>query len=205
MAELRRDEMPARRFLDLIRRHFWSIALGVWFLGLSFVAAGMLARHTVALPGFSDRGGAPLAALRTRPDQGRWLAIHALYAECGCSLLITDHLLHSERPAGWTEIVLWTGEGAPNPELERHGFRVQLVSREQLARYGIESVPSLIALDPTDGVRYAGGYTQRAPGLEPEDLRILEESRLSPVAALPVFGCAISERLRHALALLPTL
>jgi hypothetical protein len=165
----------------------------------------MLARHTVALPGFTDPGGAGLAALRTPADRGRWLAVHALYAECGCSRLITDHLLRSERPAGWTEIVLWTGDGAPDPALERRGFRVQRVSREQLARYGVESVPSLIAVDPDDGVRYAGGYTRRAPGLEPEDLRILEASRSSPVVALPVFGCAISERLRRALARMPTL
>jgi hypothetical protein len=175
-----------------------------WFAGLSLLAAGLLARHVVALPGVTGPA-ATLGSLRGPADEGRWLAVHVLYAECSCSRLITDHLVHSTRPAGWSEIILWTGEGPPDPELARHGFRVQRATREELARYGVESVPSLVALDPGNSVRYAGGYTQRAPGLDPEDLRILEQARTSPVAALPVFGCAISERLRRALALLPAL
>jgi hypothetical protein len=193
--------------VQALRRHGWTVALGAWFVGLSLLAAGMLARHTVALPSVTDRAGPALGTLRSPDERGRWLSVHALYAECSCSRLISAHLLRSDRPAGYSEIVLWAGDGDPDPELARHGFRVVRVSRDALARYGIESVPTLVALDPDDHVRYAGGYTPRAPGLDPEDGRILAEaraSRASPRAPLPVFGCAISERLRRALALLPT-
>lgn len=168
------------------------------------LGAGLLAKHVVALPAPSDdtRLAASLRALRRDGSPG-WLAVHVLYAECRCSQRVVSHLTSTPRPAGWHEVVLWVGEAAPDPALSRQ-FDVRRLSQEQLARLGVESAPLLVVLDPGDRATYVGGYTDRKQGPELRDLQIFEAAeRHAAALALPVFGCAVSERLKRALSALP--
>jgi len=188
-----------------VGRHAWSAALGAWFLLILGIGAGLLARHLVALPAAeADRAGPAIAAMRTPAEQGCWLAVHVLYAECRCLQRIASHLVSTARPEAWSELVLWTGEAPPDPELQRHGFRVERTTREALALGGIESAPMLLALDPENHVRYAGGYTERKQGPVVEDRMLLERARAGAIPGLPVLGCAVSERLRVAMSSLPS-
>lgn len=168
------------------------------------VGAGLLAKHVVALPAPSkdDRLAHSLGELR-RAGSSRWLAVHVLYAECRCSQRLVAHLTSTARPRGWQEVVLWVGEAAPDPALERK-FDVRRSSQEELARFGVESAPLLVALDPEGHASYVGGYTDRKQGPDIRDLRILADAEhRSTISALPIFGCAVSERLKRALAALP--
>jgi hypothetical protein len=189
------------------RRRLGGLALTAWFVATLGLGAGLLARHAVALPALTapDRVGATLGALRRPEDRGRFLAVHVLYAACRCSQRIVDHLVTTARPAGWSELVLWVGDEAPSPELSRRGFTVQRLTRAELSRHGVEAAPLLVAIDPEDHVRYQGGYTERKQGPVIADLRILEAARDATAAAsLPVFGCAVSDRLQRALTRLPS-
>jgi hypothetical protein len=193
---------------SLTTQRLGAIAVGAWFAGSLLLGAGLLARHVVALPAPASTPllGASLASLRSPRDGGRWMAVHVLYAECRCSLRIVEHLVQTERPAGWSEIVLWVGVSPPEDTLAQHGFDVRRITREVLSSYGIEAAPLLVALDPADHVRYSGGYTDRKQGPVIDDLRLLAEARGDgSIAALPVFGCAVSDRLQQGLAALPTL
>lgn len=130
--------------------------------------------------------------------------MHVLYSECRCSQRITAHLLSTPRPAGWHEVVLWVGSELPNPELERH-FDVRRVQQAELSRLGIDAAPLLVAIDSSNHIRYSGGYTNRKQGAVIADLTILESARReSRIAALPLFGCAVSERLKRYLGALPS-
>jgi len=169
------------------------------------LGAGLLAKHVVALPApvNNEKLSTSLSAFRSSNAQGEWLAVHVLYSECRCSQRIVLHLISTLRPAGLEEVVLWVGKGAPDPALDR-GYRVKRLSSVELARLGVEAAPLLVVLDPENHVRYAGGYTDRKQGPVIEDLRILAEARhASMLASLPVFGCAVSDRLKRALATLP--
>lgn len=136
-------------------------------------------------------------ALRTPEQRARWVAVHVLYSGCRCSQRVADHLATSQRPSDWSEIVLWVGDDAPPPELAAR-FDVRRVSAEDLATFGIEAAPSMMVLDPGGDVVYAGGYTDRKQGPVIEDRRILEDARRGRVSApLPVFGCAVSNRLQQ--------
>ena len=181
-------------------------ALCAWFSILLVLGAGLLARHLIALPGPSKENALPgyVQALRGPDESGRWLAVHVLYAECRCSQRIVDHLTTTERPGGWSEIVLWVGDAAPPPELVAR-FRVRRVDEAELAGGDIEGAPLLVAADPWGSIRYAGGYTTRKQGPAIEDLALLTAARRTPLSSsLPVFGCAVSERLKAHLAKLPT-
>jgi len=188
------------------RNQLAAVALGGWFAAVSLLGAGLLARHVVALPApASDEGLArSLRQFRGADGPQTWLAVHVLYAECRCSQRIATHLLATQRPAGWHEVVLWVGNATPSPQLERH-FDVRRIEREELSRLGIEAAPLLVALDSNDRVRYSGGYSNRKQGSVVADLTILESARREAhVAALPLFGCAVGDRLKRYFGALPS-
>jgi hypothetical protein len=183
-------------------------ALGAWFILMLGVGAALLAKHIVAFrtPAPTAAMGATLGTLRRAPDQGKWFALHVLYAGCRCSERVVDHLTSTKRPTDWAEAVLWVGSDLPPAALEQHGFAIKRLTTAELPLYGIEAAPTLVALDPANSVLYLGGYTERKQGPDIDDLRILADARASKtLAALPVFGCAVSNRLRRAVSLLPVL
>ncbi len=174
-----------------------------WFAAMVTLGAGLLARHVLALPGPSGTRLAPgLSSLR-RADQRGWLAVHVLYASCRCSQRIAAHLAGTNRPEGVSEIVLWAGDDPP-PAALAAAFDVRRVSEAGLAELGVEAAPLLAVVAPSGEVRYAGGYTTRKQGPEVEDLAIIASARRAErLAALPVFGCAVSTRLQEQLSRLP--
>jgi hypothetical protein len=193
--------------LAWVGSHLGRIALTAWFGVMLALGAGLMAKHVVALPApaNAEKLAASLSAIRRPETRGSWLAVHVLYADCRCSQRVVEHLVTTERPHDWSEAVVWVGTDAPSTDLQKR-FDIRRMSAEDLARFGIEAAPMLIALDPADHIRYAGGYSERKQGPVIDDLRILEDARHPEVlASLPVFGCAVSQRLRRQLAVLPTL
>lgn len=169
------------------------------------LGAGLLAKHVVALPApdKNPRLSRALTPLR-HAGEARWLAVHVLYAECRCSQRVVAHLSSTRRPRGWQEVVLWVGAPAPDPALAG-AFDVRRATQAELLRFGIESAPLLVVLDPNDRAVYVGGYTDRKQGPVIRDLEILADAeRRSELTSLPVFGCAVSDRLKRALSVLPT-
>ena len=181
------------------------VAVTLWFGTMLVLGAGLLAKHVVALPAPANREGLSksLSVLRVARARAPWLAVHVLYAECRCSQRIVAHLISTKRPAGWEEVVLWVGNGDPDPALER-AYRVKRLTSAELAQLGVDAAPLLVILGPRNQTLYAGGYTDRKQGPVIEDLRILADAqRASAPAALPVFGCAVTDRLKRALSILP--
>jgi hypothetical protein len=182
-------------------------AVTVWFGAMLAVGAALLAKHVIALPAPAkdQKLAASLSALRLPDEQGKWLAFHVLYSECRCSQRVVAHLLATTRPLGWAEVVLWVGNQASDPALDQH-YRVNRRTSTELARLGIDAAPLLVVLDPQGGLRYVGGYSDRKQGPVLDDLRILAQAqRPGVLASFPVFGCAVTERLKEQLAIIPGL
>jgi hypothetical protein len=174
----------------------------IWFCATVVLMAALAVGHQFSLAAL-DRGGARLSAGFTEilPDASGWTAIHVLYGGCRCSQRIVDHLLASPRPADLHELVMLVGadrDQAIAGGLAARGFSVAWLSPDQLAsRFGIEGAPTFALVDPTRTVRYLGGYTLRQQGPDIRDLAIVRAIRAGDdVADLPVFGCAVSRRLR---------
>ena len=199
--------MLAPLSLMIESRRSGQALLVAWFIAMLALGAGLMGKHLIALraPAPDARLGAALAALRRPEDKGRFFAVHVLSGECRCSQRVAEYLASTARPRGYAELVLWVGDEPPPATLAEHGFTVRRVTVADLDAYGVESAPMLIALRPSNEVRYAGGYTTRKQGPVIEDLAILEAARdqLS-VASLPVFGCAVGERLKRELSPLPS-
>lgn len=177
--------------------------LALWFCGILVLMAGLAIGHWFSLAPL-DRGNSRLAAGLAEllpAGRGRWASIHVLYAECRCSQRIFEHLRASDRPRDLHEIVLLVGDDrdrAIATRLAERGFEVVSIAAETLAaRFGIEGAPTFVLIDPERTVRYIGGYTLRQQGPDIRDLAIVREIRHGDdVADLPVFGCAVSQRLK---------
>jgi hypothetical protein len=176
----------------------------VWALALFLVTSSLATAHWYALPR-PDHGDPRLRQLLATPRasaDGRWLAVHTLYAHCRCSQRIVEHLLRRGALADVTERVVMVGRGdAMEAALRDAGFGLSSIPVGELKkRYGVTSVPLLIVADPSERVRYAAGYTTRQQGPDVRDVSIIRELMSDHEASeLPVFGCALSRALQRTL------
>jgi hypothetical protein len=136
--------------------------LAVWASSLTVVGACLMVNHWVPLPGpeFSE---VVLDGNLINDVDGRWTALHFLYADCACSRRVLEHVLTQPTRTDVRErIVLIGGDAELAARAEGRGFAVDQVSPEQLkAKYRIEAAPLLVVVDPHGQVRYSGGYTTR--------------------------------------------
>jgi hypothetical protein len=194
--------------MSITGRRWCSLgAFWIW-AAILFVAGTSLAAAHFALPKPDAKNQAlahALSSLRSQSDEQKWLAVHVLYAQCRCSRNILEHLAASRRPAAFSEKVLIVGERPElNPLLRRMSDRGMDVRRTTVAelqsKFHVEAAPLLLVVDPRGNVRYSGGYTERKQGPDVRDAEIMTRlAREQTVAELPLFGCAVSEKLRKLL------
>ena len=174
-----------------------------WVLGFVVVGAYLLAPHLLTLP--SSDAAASVTRRFTAPrlpgERGRWLLVHVLDEDCACSLRVLDHLLTTPRPVDVVERVVLIARSGNAPRVAairaRH-FDLDVVTPEQLGeRYHLEAAPLLVVVDPSDTVRYLGGYTTRKQASDVRDVAIAAAVvRGERVTPLPTFGCAVGASLR---------
>lgn len=189
----------------MITRRLGQLLFWAWIPAASIVGASLMSAHWTTLPtpaADDDRLVGALAELRSADERDDWMVVHVLYAACSCSGRVVDHLLADPRPAGLAEKILWVGSV---PELDARVQAgpmpvVRLEPEELGERFAIEGAPLLLVVDPFGVVRYHGGYTDRKQSLAIHDVEIIERLRgRDDVATLPLFGCAVSDRLRDLL------
>ena len=173
----------------------------LWFLAVAVLLAALAIGHWFVLP-HPDKRDEKLTAGVAELVRGApgWAAVHVLYSECRCSQRIVDHLLSSARPSDVHETVVLVGDDAALlSRLAARGYHVVPTQPTELTeRYGIEGVPLLIVADPQRSIRYVGGYTRRLQGPDISDLSIIRDLRSGATPEdLPVFGCAVSQRLKR--------
>lgn len=183
-------------FLQQIGR---SILIPTWAVGMSLMVASLMASHWVVLPRPSE--GTVLSAgseLNLRAINQPWMALHILYGDCPCSRRVLKELLRRTPLPEVTERIVFIGrDDAMKAEAQRKGFQTDQVTPEQLrVRYGIESAPLLVVVDGSGTIHYSGGYTSRKQGYAIQDvLKIDNAISGKDQTSLPVYGCAVSERL----------
>jgi hypothetical protein len=185
-------------------RTLGRVGLSAWFLAMLAVCGTLLGRHLIALPRPANDAALAQAVslLRGSDGAGRWMTVHVLYADCPCSKLVAEHVLAGVRPDGVIERVLLIGHDADlEGRFRAMGLPVATVSEDEAAtRFHVVAAPTFVVVAPDGTVRYVGGYTARKQGPSPQDLTILASERAGrDVAPLPIFGCAVSARLRHSL------
>jgi hypothetical protein len=189
--------MKAMRFQWLVHT-----CLGSWAVLMVIIGASLMVNHWVPLPRpelEQSVGKTSLAGLQTVDAENRWVAIHFLYADCPCSRRVLDHLLEQPPRMDVSELVVLIGDAEELAlKAEAQGYAVDAVAPEELlAKYGVEAAPLLMVFDTTGQQRYVGGYTSRKQLLNIQDRVILEKLQSGQeVEPLPLFGCAVSARLK---------
>jgi hypothetical protein len=176
--------------------------LAVWACLMIVIGSSLMVGHWVPLPrpAVDDAAwSANLADIRTDEASGRWAVLHFLYAECPCSRRVLEHVIEQPPRDGVAErIILIGSDTALSARAERQGYEVDSVSPDELkSKYGVEAAPLLVVSDPDGTPRYAGGYTSRKQGPDFQDRHIIADLMAGhEVEPLPLYGCAVSQRLQ---------
>lgn len=168
----------------------------IWGSFLTCAMATLMAGHWVSLP--HPEKGTSLNGYRGQSVESVNV-FHFLYGDCGCSRRILKQLLKRDVVEGVSErIVLIGNDDAAESLATQKGFAVsRLTPAELKQQYEVESAPLLIITDNTGTIRYSGGYTSRKQGLDNQDLRIIQSILDGEqYSELPVYGCAVSKRLK---------
>lgn len=174
-------------------------ALAAWVLSLSGFGGWALSRHLPAMPlpdAADPRLGAAVAALS--PGDGRPLAMHVIYGECPCSRRVLDAVLSRDADPAIAEALILVGpDPAAAARATARGLTVRVVPPSRLAaEIGVEAAPALVVADADGRVLTVSGYTDRKQGPRIEDRALIAEALAGQARSLPLFGCAVSARLR---------
>lgn len=175
------------------------LTTGVIFVWASFLTCAMatlMAGHWVSLP-HPEKGSV------LKGTEGQVVesvnVFHFLYGDCTCSRRILQQLLSREVIQGASERIVLIGEDDDAERLaSEKGFAVSVVTPTQLKQqYDVESAPLLIVASDAGSILYSGGYTSRKQGLDNQDLQIIQSIQDGKqYTELPVYGCAVSQRLK---------
>ena len=202
------EQAPPMLPAAVARSRWRTLALrtlfAVWVVCCLVGGGYLLSAHLLTLPTpeLTDLGPQRSAvAARRSTQQGKWLAVHILDQECKCSQRVLDHLLAERRPPGIVErVVLIASEvtAERSAAIRARGFDLDIVTPEVLAeRYRVQAAPLLVVLDPSDAVRYVGGYTPRKQADDVRDVAVVDALRRGEsVEPLPTFGCAVGRALK---------
>lgn len=146
--------------------------------------------------------GDEILALAPPAAPGHWRELHFLSPSCACSQRVLAHLAARGPQASIDEqILMLDGPEPPDPDAaanERRvalaGFSVRHLPSDSLPTAAhLVGVPLLVIAGPGGKILYRGGYGP----LGDQDTTLLARLRAGETpSAVPVLGCAISQRLR---------
>ncbi len=177
------------------------VLLGAWALAAALMCASSMVGHLLPLPrSEAARVPAGLASLEPGGAPASLVAFHVLDSKCRCSRRVVDGLVSRHPLAGVVErVVLVDDDEAIRTRLLGAGFSVTTVPASELeSRFAIQGAPVLLVASRDGRLVYEGGYTTNKQGFVLEDKRIIQESEAGRAPApLPVFGCAVTSKLRR--------
>jgi hypothetical protein len=185
-----------------MRRTLVGVLIGAWAIGTLLAISTLALPHMAPLPETSREARTMRALLGLRTAADRELVVHVIAARCSCTERLFAHLMRRRPFGGADEIVLFVGDDPRKQEAARGaGFRYATVTDGQLQeRFALESAPVMFVFDRRDRLRYAGGYFNHPSTVSPldEDIhgRLIRGEAPPP---LPVYGCAVSARLKDQL------
>jgi hypothetical protein len=174
-----------------------------WVPGTICGLAALMLNHFVSMPNPDDLERLRKGVLGfTQGDHGFRL-VHVIYQDCSCTNNLFTHLMDRGAFPEAEETILFIGkDNERRLKAARAGFRFREISSATLTeQLGVEAAPLLIVLSNDGGrLAYIGGYYD-----EPATIRALDEAVFASVEGgatpdpLPLYGCAVSERLQSAI------
>lgn len=192
------------------------LVLAVWAGLLTVAVSSLMAGHWVSLPHPESGSRLVMGDEATDGPSGESIVtFHFLYSDCPCSRRVLNHVLKRKSLERANERLVLIGD-SPNQQsaaqsaaqsatqtatqnaAESLGFNVDMVTPAGLMkRYGIEAAPLLVVTKLDGTILYSGGYTARKQGLNYRDVDVINRALSGETLdSLPLYGCAVSERLQ---------
>jgi thioredoxin-related protein len=185
------------------RNRLGTAALLLWVPLVVYPITMFTASHVLTLPIPKDQFKLRDGMRALNPDAKDWTAVHTLMSGCNCSSDVGKHLLKRGRSAEFSSetVLLIDAEEAEAKAYEAKGFQTKRLKGQELVEvFGLEAAPSMVVLNPSGEVAYLGGYYAQSARTEALDLKVIADlKRDGKTKALPLFGCAVGERLQSAI------
>ncbi len=181
------------------RERFGKIFIGVWATLCVFGLASLSVNHMFPMPAPQlqtvDALAGELVGLRS---SNKALTVHVIAADCSCTNSLVSHLFTTGAAERREEIILYVGADPERARMAREaGYRFLEIQHSDLVAMGLEAAPVLAIFSDAGDTRYLGGYYDHPAAVFPKDLWV-ESELLAGVTPepLPIYGCAVSSRLR---------
>lgn len=133
-------------------------------------------------------------------NDGRAVIVHTIYEKCSCTNSLLKHLVERGLQASSHEVVFVIGSRAPfETELSAKGFSVFKMKQQDFVKeFGIEAAPLLTLINSKGDLMYMGGYFKTSEARISTDQDIIQRALIEgqPYKPLPLYGCAVSDRLQ---------
>ena len=176
-------------------------ALALWFVVTLVALASLMLNHVVAMPKPDDPARLRKSISALRESHDRPFLLHVIYRDCSCTNNLFSHLIARKPFDQAEEKILFVGADAKKQlAAQQAGFGFKVVAASYLREeFGIEAAPLLLVSDPDGQMRYIGGYYNHPAAIHSMDEQIYFALQAGkPVESLPLFGCAVSDRLQAA-------
>jgi hypothetical protein len=189
---------------DVLARKSWigRALLGGWVVITLVGLAALSVKHMASLPEPGDEALLVRALLKLRRSSNENFLVHVIDAECSCAKALFTHLVARGPFPGDEELILFVGSDRDKQEAARQsGYKFTAISAQELVSgFGLEAAPILVIFDSAGTLRYAGGYYAHPATITPLDEKIYKQLVAGvKVEPLPVFGCAVSPRIKKSL------
>ncbi len=179
-----------------------GLLLACWLVFSAVILGALSMSHVVAFPEPEESaiGGLirDLNAMRRSSDGD--FAVHVIAKDCSCTESLFRHLMKNGPADQAEELVLFVGEDEKKRRAAlAAGYRYKSITQDDLTAMGLESAPVLALFDDKDEIHYLGGYYDHPSASNPLDQRLRAAiARGETADPLPIFGCAVSQRLKEA-------
>jgi len=179
-----------------------KIFLLIWLPFVALVFSFQMAGHLLTMP-IPENTIAVQKSLKKLTDSSKsqWYLFHVIYQNCSCANSLLKHLLERKSLPDASEHILYVGDDLQVEKLStERGFNFHRMTNIDLKNiYQIEAAPMLAIMSENKVLEYLGGYYSSYGNYTSRDLEVFGKVRKSePPKALPLFGCATSDRLKEA-------
>ena len=181
------------------RERLGKLFIGIWATVCVFALASLSVNHMFPMPAPKlhavDALARELGSLR-RTDKP--LTVHVIAADCSCTDSLVTHLFDTGAATQREELILYVGVDPERAQLARAaGYRFLEIQHSDLVSMGLEAAPVLAIFSDQGDARYLGGYYDHPAAVFPKDTWVESElmTGVDP-EPLPIYGCAVSSRLR---------
>lgn len=181
----------------MTKKKLGTLVLSLWVIIVIFIISTQMITHLVSFNLPKNISEFHQSILANEHKMGQWTISHIIYENCSCTNSLLKRIIQRGPFPNAHEVIFLIGKKLPfENDLINAGFHIRRFDKETFVQqFNFEAAPILSIHNHLGDLSYLGGYfkTSAAKISLDEDI-ITHLYQGKNYNALPVYGCAVSER-----------